>query len=174
MRTSGRKGFTLIELLVVIIIMAILMTIAGLSARDWLERYAVEGQIREMYSDLMNVRARAMQRNRTHFVYLAANAFSVYEDTNTPPDGNGTPDAGDRLVLQKTLKKAMENTQTPFNAPTMVFDSKGMTSDNQKLCIFSDVAPAFDCMIISATRINPGRITNQGGACNAEDNCVAQ
>lgn len=169
MKLPGRKGFSLIELLVVIIIMGTLATIAGISANSMLQRYAIEGQIREMYADLMNVRARSMQRNRTHFVSLGTNSFTVYEDTNTPPDGNGSLEtASDTVVMQKTLKK---NVTVPN--PSVVFDSKGMTADNQTLCIFSEVTPVFDCMIISATRINTGKIKNQGDAC-VKDNCDAK
>ena len=171
MKISHQNGFSLTELLIVIIIMGTLAAIAGISANSMLQRYAIEGQVREMYADLMNVRARAMQRNRTHFVSLAANAFTVYEDTNTPPDGNGSLEtASDRVVQQKMLKKSVEPTSS------ITFDSKGMAAANQTICVFSGVSPAFDCMIVSATRINTGKITVQkvdGGACDAS-NCVAK
>lgn len=171
MKISHQNGFSLVELLIVIVIMGTLATIAGIYANSMLQRYAIEGQIREMYADLMNARARAMQRNRTHFASLTAGALTVYEDTNTAPDGNGILEpASDRLVLQKTLKKSM----TP--ASSMTFDSKGMAASNQTLCIFNTVAPSFDCMIVSATRINTGKILVQnvdGGACDAA-NCLAK
>src|SRR6266511_686232 len=104
------SGFSLLELLTVIVIISVLIAIAALNGREWMERYQVEGQIKEMYADLMNARVSAMQRNRVFFVTLAANQYTIYEDTYsalTPSssDGDSNPQTGnDRPVMQKTAR----------------------------------------------------------------------
>ena len=52
--------------------------------------YRVENQVKGMYADLMNARARAMQQNRSHFVQVTANNYQIIEDTNE----NGVYNAG--------------------------------------------------------------------------------
>jgi hypothetical protein len=72
------------------------------------------------------------------------------------------------------------------------FTARGLSNDNKTMCVFtdfvnnttllpppdgiSDYNPDYDCMVISATRINLGKLTTQdtaGGACDST-NCVAR
>ncbi len=93
MKTMKNHGITLIELIIVISIIGILAVALGFEFTGWMGGYRVESQTKEMYVDLMNARARAMQRNRVHFVRLfipPTQYTNMYDDTNPAPDGDGT------------------------------------------------------------------------------------
>lgn len=151
----NKKGFSLIELIVVIAILGILLSIAAISGRDWLERYKVEGQITEMYTDLMNARVSALQRNRVFFVTLAANQYAVYEDTNPAPDGDGVlQTTQDLLVMRKTAQYTLNFTAANFN-----FTQNGLVSmGNGTIWIISTANPASDCIALASTRILMGKM----------------
>jgi prepilin-type N-terminal cleavage/methylation domain-containing protein len=164
------NGFTLVEILVTIAILGILLGIVGISARDWLVRYQVEGQTKQMYADLMNARVSAMQRNQVFFVTIAANQYAIYEDTDPSPDGDGVlQTANDRLLMQKTAQYTLASnpTLTIFN-----FTANGLASFSTSTSTVVDVwcqsttQPAADCIEISLTRIIMGKWN--GSTCIAQ------
>jgi prepilin-type N-terminal cleavage/methylation domain-containing protein len=167
-----QDGFSLIELIVVMGILVILVSIAGYYGHDALVGSQAENQTREMFSDLMNARVSAMQKNRVFFVTLAANQYAIYEDTYnaaspTSLDGDGNLQAGnDRLVKQKATTYALYSFgTTTFNfAPCGTCDlSSGPTNT---IHIVSTSAPSFDCIILSTTRLLMGKWN--GTDCNAQ------
>jgi prepilin-type N-terminal cleavage/methylation domain-containing protein len=191
------RGITLIELLVVITIIGILAIALGFEFVGWQGRYRVESQIKQIESDLMKARASAMQRNRTHFVNFPDTvSYTIYEDTSNGaglvPDGDGVfqPGTGntadDELdSFPKTLDYALSiGTVAGVPPITFTFDRRGLISPERTICMFtdfdgdaahlSDVDPDYDCIVLSATRINLGNLTTQdtaGGLCDAT-NCV--
>jgi len=156
------SGFTLIEVLVTIVIIGILIGIASPSAHDWLERYRVEGQIKQMYADLMTARVSAMEKNRVFFVTLGTNQYAVYEDTFPSPDGNGSPDFGagqDRLVTLQTTHYALNYSGTSVN-----FFPNGLVSwSNGAIWVASAANPVSDCIALADTRILMGKMN--GSTC---------
>lgn len=150
------EGITLVELMVVIAIISILVAAFGFSFGGWFERYKAESQIKEMYVDLMNARARAMQRSRVHFVSLpAATKYEIYEDTNTAPDGNGALETGaDSLILDRDTRYGMST-----SVGTFIINSDGTVSPSGSIRVDSSEvtdAPDYDCIEFSTTRINMG------------------
>lgn len=182
-------GVTLVELVVVITIIGILAVALGFSFQGWLGGYKIEKQAKEMYVDLMNARVKAMQRNRTHFIAIAAANYSAYEDTNPPPDGDGN-----LQIASDTLLPAFPKTLTGYilnwtgSGTTITFDTRGLASPNGSLWLDTDPAmpsccydnscsvadrykciyPDYNCIVLFSTRINIGKWNATTSDCDAK------
>jgi prepilin-type N-terminal cleavage/methylation domain-containing protein len=163
------SGVTLVELLVVIAVASILAVALGASFVGWQEGYSIEGETKDLYSDLMDTRLSALQRNREHYVVLETDQYTVYEDDDPPPDGDGVLDtADDREVLLEELPYEKE---IEWNGDNQIdFTARGLSNDNKTICMFSEAEPDYDCIVVFVTRTKMGKIIDQGDDCNA-DNC---
>jgi prepilin-type N-terminal cleavage/methylation domain-containing protein len=125
----NQSGVTLIELIIVVTIIGILIVALGLEFVGWRGRSAVEVTTRDLYNDLMNARVSAMNRNRDYFVTATTNTYTIYEDTNPPPDGDGVlQTAGDRIL--QGFPKTVEYAICPRAGYTLpvVISKRGMVS----------------------------------------------
>lgn len=169
------EGVTLIELLVVISVIAILVVALGYSFQGWRGRYKVESEIKEMYVDMMNARARAMQRNRVHFVSLTTGSYAVYEDTSPAPDGDGNLDtATDTRLVEKNFEPSHPITWD--GAAEIDFTQRGLSNVSETICSNTDFDADYDCILISTSRVNLGKLNTSipdGGACD-DANCEAK
>lgn len=166
-----KKGFTLIEICIVIVIMGILAGLAFVNFRGLINKYNLENQVREMYSDLMNARIMAMNKNRSHFMVLAAASYTVYDDTNPAPSGDGTLTIG--LDTQVLAAKILKNPMTWTGSTNQIeFNSRGLSRTQSTICVYSTLNPAYDCIKVSWTRIIMGKLTTQG-VCDS-DHCAAK
>ncbi|OGW43529.1 MAG: hypothetical protein A2Y66_01135 [Nitrospirae bacterium RBG_13_41_22] len=168
-------GITLIELIVAVSIVGILAAALAFEFKGWMGGYKVESQIKEIYVDLMNARAMAMQKNRIHFVTLTTTRYTIYEDNNPAPDGNGIlATASDTRVLQKNL-----NPRHPiiWNGGAQIdFTKRGLSNVDKSICSNTDIEADYNCIEISPLRINIGKLTTKipgGGLCDSA-NCVSR
>ena len=111
-----------------------------------------------------------------------AGTYRLAEDTDD--DGEGDDDADGKIdaaghtflsSFPKTVEYAIE---TNFEDKIINFDRRGFVQPRGQalggtICLFTDNAPDYDCIVISQTRINIGKLSkqpNDGGVCNS-GNC---
>jgi Tfp pilus assembly protein FimT len=144
-----------VEILVVVSIIGILATLAVSSFLELSEKYKVEAETKQLYADLMDVRGRAVQRNRFHFVrFTLPNAYATYEDSNPSPDGDWTFDGGDKQVASVTVKHAIIADAGVVN---FFFNRNGIASDNGTIQFPLTANADYDCITIRPTRIKMGK-----------------
>lgn len=153
----GEKGFTVIELLTVVAVVAILVTAFAFQFEGWQGNYRIESQTKEMYVDLLNARASAMQTNLAHFTVVAANNYQVFQD-NLGAGTVGAYDAGvDTAVRGFANAKPLEF-PVMLGAGTVSFDTRGIVTPNVTIRFNpNNNTPDYDCLVIFTTRINMGK-----------------
>jgi len=156
-------GFTLVEILITIAILAILIMIGVGNFGGLNEKYKVEAETKQLYADLMDARGRAMQRNRMFFVRFSGTGYATYEDTNTPPDGNGSWDnTADTRVANVTVTHTI-TPSLPGGANAFEFNRNGIASVTGDIRFSSTAKPDYDCITILPTRTKMGQYI--GGVC---------
>lgn len=165
---AGDDGFTTVELLIAIAIVTILTWIAVDTFRGLREKYRVEGETKQLHADLMELRARAIQRNRFHFARIAPGGlgYATYEDTNPPPDGNGAFDnTADAIVANRAVYHAITPALTG-GSWNITFNRNGIAMEAGYIQVSSTGKPDYDCITVSATRIKMGVFNTGTGTCN--------
>ena len=155
MKIENEQGITLVELLVVVSIVAILVIALGFEFRGWMGKYKVESQIKEMYVDVMNTRARAMQRNRFHMIVFTANTYTIYEDMNE----NEAVDAGEILPA---YPKTLDNYTMVWTGAgdTITFNTRGLLippTRTGRILTGVDTDYDYDCIVVLDTKTNMGK-----------------
>ena len=159
---NNSNAFTLIELLVVMAIMGILMTIGTLNFSYYITKGKVEGQTKELYSDLMSARTQALTKQRANRVVISATQFQMYSSQD--------PGA---LLFTKTLKYGV-TWAGGGTSKTIDFDERGLFSvvsnSNTSICVNGSVGDSavYNSVVVFSTRMHMGKL-NVGGSC-ASDN----
>jgi prepilin-type N-terminal cleavage/methylation domain-containing protein len=147
-----QRGFSLVELLVVIAIIGTLLAIATLQFNQYTRKANIEGQVRTMYTDLMNARAQAIMQKVDRSFVVSSTQINVY-------DGAGA------VLLREDFKYPVSF--DPNDATPIAFDTRGVASGAKTICVGPNGNPAaIDSIVIDGTRIQTGK-WNTGGACNS-------
>lgn len=160
---KAQSGFTLVELMIVVVLAGIILAIITLNFTQLNSKYSAESSIKEIYSTLMRARNDATTTNTSRLVVLAANQIQTGVDTDGNNVIDGVPAA---FSYPRFTINCNVLIPTPCGGTTIAFDRRGLANNNQTISItgFSaGTAPAIDCIVISATRINTGIMT--GGTC---------
>jgi len=183
------RGVALVELTGVISVIACLTLVLGFSYFDWTGKFKVEKATKELYVDLMNARSMAMAGSCDHFVDFNFPApppdhgtYRVAEDTDGDSEGDGDSDgvidAAGHTFLQPFSKTVEHAIESNFEDKIINFDKRGIVQPKGQalggtICFFTEHDPDYDCIVISQTRINMGKLKKQpdnGGICK-KDNC---
>jgi len=168
----NKKGLTLIELMAVIGIVAILLGIAAVSGRAWMDRYNVETLIKDMHANLLNAKVSAMNRSRMYFVVLTPTQYTIYEDTDTAPNGDEALNAAlDTLVSRTNINTRYSMTN---DAAQITFGRDGLATTappmgtQANFRVTALFGASLDCIALSASRVRMG-VWNAGtGTCDAQ------
>jgi Tfp pilus assembly protein FimT len=166
---KNNDGVTLIELIVAASVVIIIVVALGFSFEGWMGGYRIENQAKEMYTDLMNARARAMETNKCHFVVVTANNYQIFEDANENCAYDAATDTAlTAFTSAKPLTYPVESTSW---TGTVIMDTRGLVSTNNtiRFAIGSN-NPDYDCIVLFATRINMGK----WNATTSPTNCDAK
>jgi prepilin-type N-terminal cleavage/methylation domain-containing protein len=152
------KGVTLIELIIVVSVIVILIVALGFSFEGWIGKYRVESQVKEMYSDFMYARARAMERGRVHFIAGTATTYIMYEDTNPAPDGNGTLESATDFMYPTFPKTVTYGIDWTGTGARIDFNKNGTIGQPGSIFLTTTNDADYDCLNISAIKVYMGKM----------------
>jgi prepilin-type N-terminal cleavage/methylation domain-containing protein len=168
----NESGVTLVELLVVVSIIGLLIIALGFSYEGWLWNYRIESMTKELYFDLSDARSLAMSHSRIHWAVLDTTQYTIFEDTNPNPEGDGVLDGADNQVLQKQYEYndyqlALVGGALP---QTITFDRRGLISwgpaQNELMFRFINTRdPDLDCIVTEQSKIWMGEYNTDLNIC---------
>jgi len=147
-------GYSLVEVTVVIGIAGVLMALGTPRFRELLYHYRSEAQVRAIYGELLQARARALYLRRPTRIRFYTERFEVY---STAVEGT---EVAPVMVL-------------PLEYPVMVtgngnnidFDTRGVTLNQRSICIANpEGGGGLDAVVIGETRVSLGK-KEQGEDC---------
>ncbi|MEW6054531.1 MAG: GspH/FimT family pseudopilin [Nitrospirota bacterium] len=162
---SNHQGITFIELVIALSVAAVLVGVFGFSFHGWMGSYEVESQVKNVYADMMNARARAMDTNRTYYITITPDHYQICEDADDNEQYEPDIDSIRGVVNTKTLR------YPSLWTGIIRVDHRGLVSGNpgpNGTIRFSNESsePDYDCIVFFATRINIGKWDGK--------NCIVQ
>jgi len=164
---QSNSGFSLVELIVLMAIMGILLSIGTINFNNWQVKSKIERQAREFLADLNSARSESIFRKQRHSIVMNSDgtgyAFKRYSSENENRINGGTT----LFTKTNSYLYAKEN-GTQLNTITIFqFDILGFAATASDLNTIRinpvDSGAMFDCMVISYSRTNIGKM--ESGSC---------
>ena len=163
------RGFSLLELVVLMALVAILLSIATLNFKEYIERSRAEAQTRLLYGQLLMARVNAVCQRRTVRVKIYPARFEVYSSQLDKSSGV-EPLQTNLLSYPITCSDDRWN---PAQGYEIDFKREGLSTQNVSICLEpSSGSGAVDSITIFSTRIRIGK-KDQGDECDT-DNITAK
>ena len=164
------RGFSIVELVVVMGIIAILLSIGSINFRRWTVKNNIERQTKEMYMAITEARQSALNTRQAQTVTFSPTSlvFRRYSSDADLEAGAGVVFKTKRLPFTITRSAWADPSDNPnITDSDILFSTRGIMNQPtpKSICIYSNVEPAFDALVIVQSRVATGKIKSQGGAC---------
>lgn len=165
---AGDRGVTLVELVVVVGVTVILVGALGFEFQDWMARYKIESQAKELYAEFINLKADATSLGRPQFVWIAGGKrYVMYDDSLPSPGGDGVATSAEVVSDKESRYELSPKMVFGFgrNGILIYHKSKAVINRDFFVRLIHDKKPDYDCIEFNRTRVNLGLFEN--GKCEA-------
>jgi len=165
---NSQSGFSLMELIIVIAIIAISASIATLNFNNWQNKGLAESQIKQMISDISELRYRAVTRKQPVSVVFNSSNYilKAYTSIFRPYSSYSQ-----QLVLPSGTKSVnfplVNSTGVSYTGQYNELDERGLVITSNVTSVFlggNGNQGSVNCFNFGGARINAGK--SSGGVCN--------
>lgn len=161
------RGFSLLELVVLMALVSILLGIATLNFKEYLDRSRTEAQTRFLYGQLLKARVNAVCQRRTVRVKIYPSRFEVYSSQLDKSSG-AEPLQTNLLRYPITCSRGWD----PAAGFNIDFERDGLSNQNLSVCLEPNGTGGVNSITIFSTRVSIGK-KDQGDDCDS-DNITTQ
>jgi prepilin-type N-terminal cleavage/methylation domain-containing protein len=161
------NGFSIIELVVVVGIIGLLLSIVSINFGQWQLKSNIERQANEMYMEIAEARQLALHTRQARTITFSANnlVFKRYTSDTDLESGEGVEVKTKNLrfpIIHSTWVDPSDNPN--ITSADILFTTRGIMDQvtPNSICIFSDVGPSADAIVIVYSRVGLGKIKSQG------------
>lgn len=149
----NRKGLSFVELIVVLAIAGTLLSLATMNFSQMQRKAKVDQVVRELHTDINTARLESVYKKAEHRLKFGD---KDYELQRASYDDNGN-------IVWNTVfaKKVVFQLKLANGAavPNMIFNIRGMTTNQQTIVVSDDGAGSINCIVVSTARTNLGKMT---------------